>query len=249
MLGKNLSFGLAFCADRAYLLQRKNPQKINGEFLLTPFNFCTARRGCNVAPARSSLRKMPGNCDFMPLLDALRIKTGRLAIRAIKENQWVRCFNEIATREKWRICWVFSRARRGNNNDFRIRVCKNSIIIMGLTATRPGRPIAEKGAVIGISSAKRLFYGARTVSKPGVVEALFRGSVNFRFRDEFARDCPLQRGVCCEPDSLDRMPNISCRHQFTRVPKARNRRGPVAAKRRRRERSHPAPELSMKQPP
>jgi hypothetical protein len=30
---------------------------------------------------------------------------------------------------------------------------------------------------------------------------------------------------------------------------ARNRRGPVAAKRRRRESSHPAPELSMKQPP
>jgi len=59
----------------------------------------------------------------------------------------------------------------------------------------------------------------------------------------------LQRGVYCEPDSLDRVPNISCRHQFTRVPKARNRCGPVAAKRRRRERSHPAPELSMKQPP
>src|SRR5215469_8481673 len=94
----------------------------------------------------------------------------------------------------------FSRARVGGIiSDFRIRVCGNSMIIMGLTATRPGRPIGEKGAVIGISSAKRLFYGARTVSKPGVIEALFRGSVNFRFRDEFARDCPLQRKVCCEP--------------------------------------------------
>jgi hypothetical protein len=164
-------------------------------------NFCyrilifALRQGRNFVPARKFAPKMPRNCDFMPLLDALRIKTGRLANGAIKENQWVRWVNEIATREKWRICWVFSRARRGNNNDFRIRVCKNSIIIMGLTATRPGRPIGEKGAVIGISSAKRLFYGARTVSKPGVAEALFRGSVNFRFRDEFARDCPLQRRV------------------------------------------------------
>ena len=199
--------------------------------MLLNFNFCTAP-GLQLRSGATVRSENAEKLRFYAVARCAAIKTGRLANGAIKENQWVRCFNEIATREKWRICWVFSRARRGNNNDFRIRVCKNSIIIMGLTATRPGRPIAEKGAVIGISSAKRLFYGARTVSKPGVVEALFRGSVNFRFRDEFARDCPLQRGVCCEPDSLDRMPNISCRHQFTRVPKARNRRGPVSAKRR-----------------
>ena len=133
MLGKNLSFGLAFCADRAYLLQRKNDREINGEFLLTPFNFCTARRGCNVAPARSSLRKMPGNCDFMPLLDALRSKPVDCRNRAIKENQWVRWVSEIPTREKWRICWVFSRARVGGIiNDFQDHSCENPIINRGL---------------------------------------------------------------------------------------------------------------------
>jgi hypothetical protein len=33
--------------------------------------------------------------------------------------------------------------------------------------------------------------------------------VDFRFRDEFARDCPLQRGVCCEPDALDQVSRLA----------------------------------------
>ena len=32
--------------------------------------------------------------------------------------------------------------------------------------------------------------------------SLLRASGNFTFRDEFARDCPLQRRVTCEPDFL-----------------------------------------------
>jgi hypothetical protein len=78
---------------------------------LLPILIFALRAGVATSRRRKFAPKMPINCDFMPLLDALRIKTGRLANRAIKENQWVRCFNEIPTREKWRICLVFSRAR------------------------------------------------------------------------------------------------------------------------------------------
>src|SRR5215469_12961443 len=109
-----LKFRLAFCADRSYLLQRKMTKKSMANFCCRILIFAL-RRGCNFIPARQLAPKMPRNCDFMPLLDALRIKTGRLANGAIQENQWVRWVSEIATREKWRICWVFSRARRGNN--------------------------------------------------------------------------------------------------------------------------------------
>ena len=139
----------------------------------------------------------------MPLLDALRSKPVDWRMVLSRKINGLGVLAKSPTREKWRICWVFSRARVGGIiNDFGSAFAENPMIITGLTATRPGRPIGEKGAVIAISSAKRLFYGARTVSKPGVIEALFRGSVNFRFRDEFARDCPLQGRVDCEPEFL-----------------------------------------------
>ena len=40
----------------------------------------------------------------------------------------------------------------------------------------------------------------------------------FGFRDEFAQDCLLQRGVRCEPDFRARIPSVTCRifarHKF-----------------------------------
>ena len=34
----------------------------------------------------------------------------------------------------------------------------------------------------------------------GEIPCIFPANREFLNRDEFARDCPLQRGVCCEPD-------------------------------------------------
>ena len=39
--------------------------------------------------------------------------------------------------------------------------------------------------------------------KPSEIPCIFAPSREFGFRDGFARDCLLQRGVWCEPDFLD----------------------------------------------
>jgi hypothetical protein len=57
MLGKILKFRLASCTDRAYLLQCKNSQKINGEFLLLNFNFALRAGVATSRRRESSFRK------------------------------------------------------------------------------------------------------------------------------------------------------------------------------------------------
>ena len=42
-----------------------------------------------------------------------------------------------------------------------------------------------------------------TKAKIDEIPCIFPASREFGFRDEFAPDCPLQRGVRCEPDSSD----------------------------------------------
>jgi hypothetical protein len=165
VFGKNLSFGWLFALIALIFCNEKVTQKSMANFCCRILIF--ALRGVATSRRREVRSENAEKLRFYAVARCAAIKTGRLANRAIKENQWVRCFNEIPTREKWRICWVFSRARvRGIINDFRIALAKNPIINRGLTATGRAGRLERKVPLSGYRARKGYFTVPESFPNP-----------------------------------------------------------------------------------
>jgi hypothetical protein len=65
-----------------------------------------------------------------------------------------------------------------------------------LTGETGPAPIRRENTIFGFSGPEKPLYGLKIDG----INASFGAAREINFRDEFAGDSPLQRGVRCEPD-------------------------------------------------